>query len=314
MISEDKIVKSLQDSSPGAFIGNDAAILPHIDSNQRYVITKDLLVEDVHFRTKYYTPQDLAHKALHANLSDIAAMGAKPLYILCGISISHQLQKYAVDFLHSITVACDKAGVILIGGDTTASKHHLLISITALGHAPECNLKQRSTAKNDDVICVAGDLGFAHLGFLALEQSHTIHPKYINSFLRPTAKINEGIWLGTVPSVNSMMDISDGLYVDLKRLSSSSNKQAVLDLNLLESHLTHEASVQVALQGGEDYGLLFTASRNSFDKVAHEFTQNFGYNLKVIGHITDGTGISFQRNNQYVNVTTNFFTHFGEDA
>lgn len=312
MIQEDKIIKALQATSADGFIGDDAAVLPNVHGANRYVISKDLLVENVHFRTKYLTPEDLAHKALHVNLSDIAAMGAEPLYILCGISIPSNLQDYALRFLNSLTATCQNVGVTLIGGDTTASKDRLFISITAIGTAPESNIKYRNGAKVGDLICIVGNLGFAHLGFLGLEQSLTTDTKYINSFLRPEAKIKEGIWLGKQFAVNSMMDISDGLYIDLRRLISSSKKHAVLDIDLLQNHLNPDVSVQIALEGGEDYGLLVTIHQDSFEELSHSFMESFGYDLKVVGHITDGDGLSFKQDNKPAEIVVNHFAHFGE--
>ena len=259
MISEDEIVSALQSSSFG-FIGDDAALLPSEKSDSNYVVTKDLLVQDLHFRTKYFTPQDLAHKALHVNLSDLAAMGAKPLYILCGISIPDDLQDYCVKFLDYLTLACKKAEVVLIGGDTTASKARLFISITAIGSAVKNYIKTRSTAKVDDIICIAGNLGFAHTGLTALEKGFETDKKYTKSFLRPTAKTKEGIWLGKKDCITGMMDISDGLYVDLRRLCKASNKGAILNIELLKNCLESKISIKTALEGGEDYGLLFTTN------------------------------------------------------
>lgn len=310
MISEDKIIQNLQAQSHG-FIGDDAVVLPHI-ANDRYVITKDLLIEAVHFRTKYFTPQDLSHKALHANLSDLAAMGAKPLYILCGIAIPHTLQEYASDFLTSLATSCQAVGVVLIGGDTTASKDHLFISITAIGQVQEGNIKYRSTAGSDDLICIIGNLGWAHLGFMALEDDIVTDANYTNSFLTPKAKIKEGVWLGRQAAVTCMMDISDGLYIDLKRLCNSSNKSAVIDIDLFGSALTPEISLQVALEGGEDYGLLMTINKELFEKLSNEFVKTFNYNLKVIGHIADGEGVAFKQGNQDVDLFINPFSHFGE--
>lgn len=312
MLSENKIISALQTTASGEFIGDDAAILPHATINNRYVISKDLLIEDVHFRTSYFTADDLAHKALHVNLSDIAAMGAKPLYILCGIAIPNCAQDYAINFLNALTIMCENIGVILIGGDTTASPNNILISITAIGQTPKCNIKYRSTAKSGDIICIAGNIGFAHLGFLSLEQAKTIDAKYTNSFLRPEAKIKEGIWLGSKLSVTSMMDVSDGLYIDLQRLSLRAKKQAAIDINFLQNHLTPEISLQIALEGGEDYGLLMTIDKCLFADLSQQFTQTFGYDLKVIGHMTDGAGVVCNQDNQPVNIAVNPFTHFGE--
>ena len=312
MINEDNLIASLQQYSDG-FIGDDAAVIPS-NIDKHYVITKDLLVEDVHFRINYFTPENLAHKALHANLSDIAAMGASPLYALCGISIPSNLHDYGRIFLDSLALACQQAGVILIGGDTTASQDRLFISITAIGIASKVNIKYRNRAKSGDCVCVAGNLGYAHLGFLSLERSQNVKQQYINSFLRPEAKIKEGIWLGEHSVVTSMMDISDGLYIDLKRLASSSKKRALLDIDLLRHYLNSEISLKIALEGGEDYGLLITINKDVLKVFSHSFMQSFGYNLKYIGHITEGEGISFKQDGETAEITVNHFAHFGEKS
>jgi len=310
MINEAQLIASLQQSSNG-FIGDDAAVMPARGS-EHFVITKDLLIEDIHFRTDYFKPGDLAHKALHVNLSDLAAMGAKPLYALCGISIPCNLHDYGKAFLDQLAVVCQQAGVILIGGDTTASKGQLFISMTAVGIALAANLKYRDGAKSGDLICVAGDLGFAHIGLRGLELSQSVDHRCSSQFLRPEAKTNEGIWLGGRNEVSSMMDISDGLYVDLKRLAASSKKHAVIDIELLQNDLPPTVSVQTALEGGEDYGLLITISKSTFEKFSRDFLDRFGYDLKPVGYMTDGGGVSFKKGAKSMEVIVNHFAHFGE--
>ena len=310
MINEDQLIASLQQSSEG-FIGDDAAVMPS-RSDTHFVVTKDLLIENIHFRIDYFKPGDLAHKALHVNLSDLAAMGARPLYVLCGISIPSNLHDYGRVFLDQLTAACQKAGVILIGGDTTASKDQLFISMTAIGIAAAANLKYRTGAGSGDLICVVGDLGVASLGFKGLEYSQCVGQECINQFLRPKARVKEGIWLGEQSVVSSMMDISDGLYIDLKRLVASSKKHAVLDVNLLQNHLMPEVSVQTALEGGEDYGLLVTIPKDASKEFSRRFMRRFGYALKQVGYITDGDGVSFQQGKNSIEVMVNHFSHFGE--
>lgn len=308
MINENEIIHNLRSRSHH-FIGDDAAVLPYLGLSKS-VITKDLLVEDVHFRTSYFSPMDLAHKALHVNLSDLAAMGAQPLYILCGIAIPNNLHSYSCDFLNHLTASCHEEGVILIGGDTTSSTDKLSISITAIGLGEI--LKYRSNAKNDNIICVAGNLGWSNLGFFALENSTAIDAKYISSFLRPKAKTQEGAWLAKETNVTSMMDISDGLYVDLKRLCAASNKGAVIDLDMLSFHLEPDLSLQTLLEGGEDYGLLFTVNKNAFNELFNSFSTTFGYGIKVVGHITDSLSVVFQKKGEFVNLNITPFSHFGE--
>jgi thiamine-monophosphate kinase len=308
MISEQELIGLVQEQSEG-FIGDDAAVLPSL-TGEKYVISKDLLVEEVHFRIKYFTPQDLAHKALNVNLSDLAAMGAKPLYVLCGIAIPKHLQEYARHFLKSLTLACKDAGIILIGGDTTSSKEHLFISITALGSANADEIKCRNSAKTGDVLCLAGNLGFAHSGFTAIELGTTT--KYTPYFLRPDARIKEGIWLAKQKCITSMMDSSDGLFIDLSRLCKASGKGAVLDLDKVQSCLEPEVTLQIALEGGEDYGLLFTINPDSLEELSRQFARIFNYHLKIIGTITDDQSVLLQKDDQYIDLNITPFTHFGE--
>ncbi len=310
MIDEDNMIQFLQKHSCG-FIGDDAAVVP-VTENKNYVVTKDLLVEDIHFRTEYFRPEDLAHKGLHVNLSDLAAMGATPLYILCGISIPHHLHEYAIEFLKYLTKLCKALEIILIGGDTTASQNKLFISITAIGSGQKNQIKYRSTSKTGDVICIAGNIGFAQMGFSLLENKVAGKTKYISSFLRPEAKIKESTWLAKHTCINSMMDISDGLYIDLKRLCQSSNKGAMIDLDILYKHLEPEISLQIALEGGEDYSLLCTIDEKSFSLLSQKFAKTFNDELKVIGRIIDGEQILFQKDGQYIDFPVNPFTHFGE--
>ncbi len=311
MINEDQLIQSLPQYHDGV-IGDDAAVISG-KKGQKQVITKDLLVENQHFRTHYCNPEDLAHKALQVNLSDIAAMGAKPQYVLCGVAIPKRLHLYAQTFLAAFAKACQQAKVVLIGGDTTASPEHLFISITAIGLATKKTLKYRKSAQTGDVIGVIGNLGHAHLGWLNLEKHENVNTPYTQSFLRPQAKNKEGVWLGKQPFVTSMMDISDGLYIDVRRLARSAKKKAVLNMDSLATQLDPEVSLQTALAGGEDYGLLITVRPHALATLADNFTKKFGYPLKIVGHISEGKGVCLMQNNKPVAKTIDYFTHFGEN-
>ncbi len=318
MLNEADIVNKLKSSFPD-FIGDDAAVISQNEQSS-FVLTKDLLVEDVHFRTSYYRPEDLAHKALHVNLSDVAAMGATPLFIMLGISIPENLEKYAQDFLEFFTQACLKASVILIGGDTTKSPDKLLISVTAIGTVNNTCIKYRTTAQSGDLICMIGHLGYAHLGLMSLEKKLTGFEKYQNTFLKPTAKNKQGQWLGQQTRVTSMMDISDGLYIDLKRLCQASNVQGNIELSNLKPNETfiaacHQLEIlpqNVMLTGGEDYGLLFTVSADHFQKLSHDFKEKFNDEIRQIGKISNGTGVSLLAEDKVIDLELKPFSHFGE--
>ena len=319
MLSETAIIKHLTKESNG-FVGDDAAVLPILNSEQ-YVITKDLLIEGIHFRS-YFEPEDLAHKALHVNLSDLAAMGATPKYILCGISIPIVRGEYGQAFLDHLLHACKRTKTVLIGGDTTKSPDKFYISITAIGTSPPHLVKYRNGAQDRDVICVAGHLGWAHLGLMSLEKNTNVSVQYKNAFLRPNAKIEEGIWLGRQSYVTSMIDISDGLYIDLKHLCDISDVGGIIDLEKLEQDVEFENScnfltmdpLNVVLTGGEDYSLLFTVRSNYFNDLTHRFRDAFGYMPRAIGHVVSNSGVAFRKSDEFVELKLKPFTHFGESV
>jgi thiamine-monophosphate kinase len=319
-ISEEQLINLAKAAAP-EYIGDDAAILPQIGGNN-YVISKDLFVENVHFRTSYCTMEDIAHKALHVNLSDIAAMGARPLFALCGAAIPLKQQSQAAELLQALIVSANNSGVKLIGGDTTKSNSELMLSITIIGAAENTMLKKRSTAQVGDYICIAGELGAAHLGLTALEGKLAGFLRYKKVFLHPIAKQAEGIWLGKQKSVRSMMDISDGLYTDLGKLCKASNVSAKIETNSFHlsddfkssCHQLNLDPLHASLTGGEDYGLLFTVEDDVYTKLANDFKQVFGYNIKKIGKIIDtsrdGSAVQITTDGACNNLSLRPYEHF----
>ena len=298
-------------------IGDDAAVLP-LTSDTRLVITHDLLVEDVHFRQRYQDAASLAHKALQVNLSDVAAMGAMPLYVLLGLSIPRTDSNNIDAFLTHFTTACKKSKVTLIGGDTTRSPDAFFISVTAIGSLQEKHIKYRHTAQAGDIICVAGQLGDAHLGFTALEQNEPGFNDFKTCFLKPNARINEGLWFGTQNPVTAMMDISDGLFTDLEKLAQASQLGATIHLEKLNPTPEFQAACQhfnldpitTQLSGGEDYGLLLTVKAQNYPSFAEAFQTRFQYPLKPIGYMHAGDGVQLIKNNQPIHIQLDLFSHF----
>ncbi len=322
MLNESEIIETLRQNFnvPGG-IGDDGAIFPFSETED-YVISKDLLVEDIHFKIKYMDPESLAHKALHVNLSDLAAMGAKASYILLGGSIPKGRESYAHDFLRAFTRACKACDVVLIGGDTTASPHKLFISVTAIGRAEKSHLKFRSQAKEGDIVCVAGNLGHAHVGLMALEKGCEGLITFKEAFLKPKALLREGLWLGSQKGVSSMMDISDGLYIDLKRLCQASGGAAEIELESLPISSDFQAAChtlkldprEVQLTGGEDYGLLMTINCQNFQSIVNAFESSFGYPLKAVGKILKEPlgNVILTQSGHDVPFVFKPFSHFGE--
>ena len=320
MINEHSIIELAKASFP-EYIGDDAAVLPYT-TQSKYLLSKDLLIEDVHFRTSYFTPYDLAHKSLNVNLSDISAMGAKPTFVMLAASVPKNLLQYAVKFLQSFNQLCKEKNIILIGGDTTAGDK-LCISVTAIGIADNNHIKLRSTAQPEEIICVIGNLGFSYLGLNILEnhnaQNISLNSEILNASLRPNALINEGIWLGKQNAVTSMMDISDGLYVDLQKLCQASNIGAEIEvekLQLKQSFITQCATLNMdpittALLGGEDYALLVTIDASKYQEIATNFYTNFGYKMTDIGKINQTKKVIFTKNQQQlVHLDIKTFSHF----
>jgi len=283
-------------------IGDDAAV---IDSGEKFqVVTSDLLTEGIHFDLTYMPLIHLGYKSIVVNVSDVAAMNAKPTQVIVSIGISNRFSVEAVEEIYSgIAAACDQYNVDLVGGDTTSSASGLIISVTALGEVDKKQIAYRDGAKENDVVCVTGDLGAAYTGLQVLNREKAeflsnpdMQPK-LNNYeyivqrqLKPDARTDimfELKELNLVPT--AMIDISDGLASELFHICKSSK----VGVNIFEDKLpldrrTQEAAVEFnidpvtcMLNGGEDYELLFTIAQDDFKKIENHADIHF------IGYITD---------------------------
>lgn len=291
----------IKNSSSLKGIGDDAAIIDAGDHVK--VVSTDLLMEGVHFDLSYAPLPHLGFKAVAVNVSDIAAMNAIAKQITVSIGLSNRFSLEAVEALYEgIYAACDHYGVDLIGGDTTASRSGLVISITAIGEAKKEEITYRSGAKANDILCVTGDLGAALVGLQVLEREKQVFlsnpdmkpelEKYTvitGRQLRPDARmdiIHEFRELGVVPT--SMMDISDGLASEIFHICKASGVGATIYEDKLPiDKQTFDTAVELGLDpitcilnGGEDYELLFTIDQKDFEKVEKHPDIHF------IGHIT----------------------------
>ena len=291
---------SLQNSTSVKGIGDDAALISIGDDY--LLVTTDMLLEGIHFDLAYMPLQHLGYKAVVANVSDIAAMNGKPEQITIGLALSNRFSLEAIDSLYEgILAACKDYQVDLVGGDTSASASGLVISITAIGRVNKGKETLRSTAKNNDIICVTGDLGAAYLGLQVLErekQEFLINPemqpdleKYeylVGRQLKPDARMDivyELAEKNVVPT--SMIDISDGLASELLHLSKSSGVGVkIFEDRVPIDSLAYETAIEFmmdpitcALNGGEDYELLFTIQPADYEKLKNHPDIHF------IGHI-----------------------------
>jgi thiamine-monophosphate kinase len=269
-------------------IGDDAALMD--SANQLTISTTELLIEGVHFDLSYTPLQHLGYKIVTVAVSDIAAMNGIPTQLMVSIGLSNRFSVEAVDELYTgIKSACEDYQIDLVGGDTTASPQGLIISITAIGVVDSNQAVTRSKAQPNDVICVSGDFGGALLGLQSLEREKQVflanpdmQPELDNKSyvvlrqLKPTARfdiIHELREMGVVPT--SMIDSSDGLAAEILHLCEASGTGArIFEKNIPIDDETYLAATEfnlspltAALNGGEDYELVFTVSQADFEKV-----------------------------------------------
>jgi len=282
-------------------IGDDAAVLDFKD--KKIVVSTDLLIEGVHFDLAYMPLKHLGYKAVVVNVSDICAMNAKATQITVSVAVSNRFPLEALDELFAgIAHATEEYKIDVIGGDTTSSQKGLIISITAIGEADENEIVYRNGAKQTDLLVVSGDLGSAYMGLQVLErekQVFLVNPNsqpdldaytyLIERQLKPEARKDVRTLLHALEiKPTAMIDISDGLSSEIFHIC----KQSKVGCNLYEDKLPLDPqfisvceefqidSTTVAINGGEDYELLFTISMDDFEKIKGN------PNFTIIGHMT----------------------------
>lgn len=286
-------------------IGDDAAVLERNEELYSLVST-DLLIEGIHFNLMYMPLKHLGYKAVAVNVSDIVAMNGTPEQITVSIAVSNRFPLEALKELYDgIELACAAYHVDLVGGDTSSSTSGLVISVTALGSVPKTKVSYRNGAKPNDLIVVTGDLGGAYVGLQVLERERSVfeaNPSIqpdldgkdyiIQRQLKPEARLDVKNFLqelGVVPT--SMIDVSDGLASELLHISKASNVGVrVYNSKIPIDSLTSTTAIDFnldpvtcALNGGEDYELLFTISQNDFEKIKGN------PHMTIIGYVTDIT-------------------------
>ena len=281
-------------------IGDDAAVLDF--AAKKVVVSTDLFVEGVHFDLAYMPLKHLGYKAVVANISDICAMNATPTQITVSIAVSNRFPLEALEELfEGITLAANAYEVDVIGGDTTSSRKGLIISITAIGEANLDEIAYRSGAQQTDLLVVSGDLGAAYMGLQVLErekQVFQVNPNnqpvlddytyLIERQLKPEARNDVKELLEKLEiKPTAMIDISDGLSSEIMHIC----KQSQLGCNLYEEKIPVDPQLintceefniditTIALNGGEDYELLFTIKMEDFEKIKHN------PNFTIIGHM-----------------------------
>ena len=297
-------------------VGDDCAVLHYPD--KEILVTTDMLMEGIHFDLTYIDMEHLGYKSAMVNISDIFAMNGTPRQMVVSIALSKRFQVEDLEaFYHGLRLACDRWGVDIVGGDTTSSYTGLAISITCIGEAAREDIVYRSGAKDTDLICVSGNLGAAYMGLQLLEREKTVYYQQVEEArkkgrqaleqlahfqpdfagkeyiierqIKPEAR---GDIITHLREMNiratSMMDISDGLSSELLHICEQSHcgcrvYEKNLPIDYQTAVMAEELNMNVttcALNGGEDYELLFTVSIGDYEKIQEM------EDVKIIGHIT----------------------------
>ncbi len=315
----DHLTKNIEHQNVSSIlgVGDDAAVIDHF--GKQTVISTDLLVEGIHFNLLYMPLRHLGYKSVVVNLSDIYAMNASPTQILISIAISNRFSVESLEeFYEGVYAACEKYGVDLVGGDTTSSQKGFIISITAIGEVNTDKFIKRSTAEKGDLICVSGDLGAAYVGLLFLErekkiflESPGVQPDLegedfvIGRLLKPEARKDIIEFFEKAELVpTSMMDISDGLSSEVLHICKQSELGCVLyeDKIPIDDRMKAAAykfkidPTACALNGGEDYQLVFTIKQSDHEKLV------LNEQISVVGYMTEpeaGTHIITKGGSKY---------------
>ncbi|HMY84803.1 MAG: thiamine-phosphate kinase [Saprospiraceae bacterium] len=289
-------------------VGDDGAVMDY-GPDKQVVVSTDLLIENIHFDLMYSPLKHLGYKSVVVNLSDIYAMNATPEQITVSIAVSNRFSLESLEELYEgIHAACRHYNVDLVGGDTSSSNKGLIISVTAIGQGAKEDIVYRNTAQPGDLICVSGDLGGAFIGMQILEREKALYldnpgikPELadyayvVGRQLKPEAR---GDVIKTLKAAGikptAMIDVSDGLASEIIHICSQSNVGAVIQEAKVPIHsMTEELAVKFrmdpitcALNGGEDYELLFTIDPEDMDKI------QFLDDVYIIGNIlTEKDGI-----------------------
>jgi len=283
-------------------VGDDAAVIS-IDDKNVVLVSTDLLAEGIHFDMVYTPLKHLGYKAAIVNFSDIFAMNATPKQLLVSIALSNRYSLEAIEELYEgIKYACEKYKVDLVGGDTTSSQSGLIISMTIIGSATKEEVVYRNGAMENDLICVSGNLGAAYIGLLVLEREKQVfkanpniqpdldgNDYVLQRQLKPEAKaeIIKALKENSIKPT-AMIDISDGLASEIIHICKQSNKgcqifEEKIPIDAQTAMLAEEFNIMptvAAMNGGEDYELLFTVKQSDYEKI------NKIKNISIIGYIT----------------------------
>lgn len=280
-------------------IGDDCAVIPLSPETggapaSDLLVSTDMLVEGTHFLMEDISPRQLGWKSAAVNISDIAAMGGKPIATFLSLALPKTLpEQWMQEFMEGYNEISEKYGAALLGGDTTCSPDRICINVAVLGTCPRGKAKLRSAARPGDLVCVTGTLGDSAAGLrLILGGQKGAAPRLMDRHYTPTPRVEEGLALSCLPGVHAMMDISDGVGSDLRHILDESGVGARIDTGKLPISKELQALCsekgwdprELALCGGEDYELLFTMDPQETPDIPYT----------VIGEITANPTVTWE--------------------
>jgi thiamine-monophosphate kinase len=312
MMDEDDLVRRIRAAVAGrgdgvvVGIGDDCAVLEPTPGT-RLLAKTDLLIEDVHFRRRYATPRDVGWKSLAVNVSDISSKGARSRWALVALACPASASPRDIDeFYAGMLELAHAHDIAVVGGDTSSSPGAWFVNVMLLGEASRPVL--RSTARAGDVVAVTGTLGRSAAGLALLERAEPpvgiqehVAAELVAAHLRPAPRVAEGRRLGAVAGVTAMMDISDGLGIDLPRLCEASGVGATVDVDAIPIAPATRAVARAlgldplgwATGGGEDYELLVVCAASAFASISRELADATGTDLTRVGVIDAEPGVRF---------------------
>jgi thiamine-monophosphate kinase len=310
-ISEREFISLIQGMSNDANgdvikgIGDDCAVF-RSHGEQSWLITTDTLVESIHFDLAWHPPKLLGRKAAAVNISDIAAMGGRPVSALLSVAVTDTGAAWLEDFMTGLLEMLQEHDVILIGGDTVRSREAAVFNVTVLGEANETNILYRSGAAAGDMVWVSGYLGEAAAGLELMRKQSSQRrggeeqwPRLEKAHLDPEPRTRLGKLLAESGLVHAMMDLSDGLATDLAHICLAGGVRS--EISAVELPISKDLAaavaylgmvpVELALKGGEDYQLLFTAPAANEAALRRLVAENSEGEVFCVGRITEGQGV-----------------------
>jgi thiamine-monophosphate kinase len=307
-------------------IGDDAAVID-VGTNRYLLVTTDILTEKIHFNLDYFSYYQLGWRSMAANLSDIAAMAGSPENAFVSVAIPKTTEITSIEELYrGMKDLADLYQVTIIGGDTTSSTSDLFLCITITGSVEKTHVTARSGAKINDTIYVTGSLGGSCAGMKLLNQIKSPEPAENSALkkkhLNPQPRIEEAQYLRQNISLHAMIDVSDGLASEINHICSSSAVGATILENTIPladgtkevAAALGEKPLSYALNGGEDYELIFTAGGEEVKAIKPEFEKKFGIPLTKIGYIVEAEkGVSLTlKNGKEAGLKPTSWDHFPE--